>query len=284
MSSADLKCPVCSKTLEVAEHELAIKQLEKSILEKYRDQLKKAKQEHAESMAKLKQTQREQLQAMAKKQQSEKKTLQKSVAEQAKQNRESTKHALAELKKNYHAQLEQMREFCSSQNTALQNELKASYAAQLEGMKKNYEGLSASNQKQIETLQRYIEDKLVGELKEKVSQLEQDKMSSELKLAELVQDLDRRNAEVVSLKEQLHHFDHDSVDHVSVDHPQPEEVQSEAPEPANSQQEELLKIVKEVAANRQELGDLKELEDEPEEEEEKQSFWGSKTGKRFGLF
>jgi hypothetical protein len=144
---------------------------------------------------------------MAKRQQSEKKLLQKRMAEQARKSRESSKRELAHLRKNYQPQLEQMREFYNSQNAALQNELKTSYASQLEGMKKNYEGLSASNQRQLETLQKYLEDKLVGELREKVSQLEQAKLSTELRLAELVQDLDERNGEVVSLKERLRHFD-----------------------------------------------------------------------------
>jgi chromosome segregation ATPase len=202
------------------------------------------------------------------------------MVEQTRKSKESSKRDMAQLKQNYQAQLEQMREFYGNQNAALQNELKSSYAAQLEGIKKNYEGLSASNQRQLETIQKYLEDKLVGELKEKVSQLEQDKLSNELRLAELVQDLDKRNAEVVSLKEHLHQFD-DGIPEV---HKEMDSAQSRPPEPVNDQQQELLKIVKEVAAaQQQELVDLKELEDEPEEEE-KQGFWGSKAGKRFGLF
>ncbi|HXV45991.1 MAG TPA: hypothetical protein VD736_04895 [Nitrososphaera sp.] len=279
MSSADLTCPVCSKTLDAIEHDHAIRQLEKSVLQEYRDQLKKTKQEHAKSLTKLKQAQRKQMQAMTKRQQGEKKTLQKRMVEQARKSKESNKREMTQLKKNYQAQLEHMREFYGSQNAVLQNELKSSYATQLEGMKKNYEGLSASNQRQIETIQKYLEDKLVGELKEKVGQLEQDKLSNELRLAELVQDLDKRNAEVVSFKEHLRQLD----DGIPEMHKEADQVQSRTPEPVNEQQEELLKIVKEVAAQQQELGDLKELEDEPEEEE-KQGFWGSKPGKRFGLF
>jgi chromosome segregation ATPase len=275
VSSADLKCPVCSNTLEAAEHDHAVKLLEKSIFRKHRDQLKKAKQEHARMLAKFKQVQRKQVQAMAKRQQSEKKSLQKRLVEQARKSKESSKRELALLKKNYQAQLEQMREFYGAQNTALQNELKTSYASQLEGMKKNFEGLSASNQRQLETLQKYLEDKLVGELREKVSQLEQDKLSTEMRLAELVQDLDERNAEVVSLKERLHHLD----DGIPEEQKEVDQVQSEAPELLNNQQQELLRIVKEVA-QQQEMG---ELEDEPEEEE-KHGFWASKSGKKFGLF
>lgn len=71
------------------------------------------------------------------------------------------------MKKNYQMQLEHIREFYGTQNAALQNELKTSYAGQLEGMKKNYEGLATGNQRQLETLQKYLEDKVVGELKEK---------------------------------------------------------------------------------------------------------------------
>jgi hypothetical protein len=263
--------------LEAAEHDLAIKNLEKSIFQKYRDQLKEAKQEHARMIAEVKQAQRKQLQDMAKRQQSEKKILQKRLVEQERKNRESSKRELAQLKRNYQIQLEQMREFYIGQNSALQNELKTSYVSQLEGMKKNYEGLSASNQRQLETLQKYIEDTLVGELRKKVSRLEQDKLSSESRIAKLVQDLDNRNAELVSLKEQSRHFDDEIPMEQEVD-----QAQSEA-EPVNDQQQELLRIVREVAQQR-ELGELKEIEKDEAEEEEKHRFWGSKPGKKFGLF
>jgi chromosome segregation ATPase len=275
VSSVDLKCPACSKTLERAEYEHAAKQLERTVIQKYREQLKKERQGHADRLAKFKQEQQRRMHAIAKKQQGEKKLLQKRMNEQARKIKESHKRDLAQLRKNYQTQLEQMREFYGSQNAALQNELKASFASQLEGMKKNYEGLSASNQRQLETLQKYLEDKLVGELREKMSQLEQDKLSTELKLAEMVQQLDERNAEIVSMKEQLRNMDISAPEGQEA-----EQAPSEAPEPANSQQEELLKMVKEFA--QQERGELKELQDN--DEEEKRGFWGSKAGKRFGLF
>jgi DNA repair exonuclease SbcCD ATPase subunit len=279
VSSADLKCPVCNKTLEGPEHDYAAKQLEKSVLQKYRDQLKKSKQEHETKLAKFRLEQREHMQAMAKKHQNEKKSMQKSLAEQTKKSKVSQKRELAELRRNYQAQLEQMRDFYGTQNNALQAELKASFAAQLEGMKKNYEGLSAGNQRQLEIIQKYLEDQLVGELREKANQLEKDKMSAELKLSEMVQQLDQRNAEVVSLKERLNRMDAIAEEHT------PAQVPSETLEPGSSNQQELLRIVKEVAEQQQELGELKELEeDSPGEEEEKHGFWGSKPGKRFGLF
>jgi hypothetical protein len=239
--------------------------------------LKKERQGHADRLAKFKQEQQRRMHAMTKKQQGEKKSRQKRMNEQARKSRENHKRDLAQLKKNYQMQLEQMREFYSSQNSVLQNELKSSFASQLEGMKKNYEDLSASNQRQLETLQKYLEDKLVGELREKMSQLEQDKLSTELRLAEMVQQLDERNAEVVSMKERLRNMDAPAPEG------QAEQVPSKAPEQANSQQEELLKMVKEVA-QQQDLGKLKEFQEEDNEEEEKHGFWGSKAGKRFGLF
>ena len=281
MSSADFKCPLCSKTLEEAEHEQAVKQLEKGVFQKYRDQLRKAKQDHEGRLARFRLEQQKRMKAMAKKQESEKKSLQKRLLEQARKSKESSKRELAQLKKNYQAQLEQMREFYGTQNAALQSELKSSYASQLEGMKKNYESLSAGNQRQLETIQKYLEDKLLGELKDKISQLEQDKLSAELRITELVQDLDARNAEVVSMKERLRHFE-DGIP--AEEHKVMDPAQGETPEPGNDQQQELLRIVKEVAQQK-ELGELKELdEDEPEDEEEKHGFWGSRPGKRFGLF
>jgi DNA repair exonuclease SbcCD ATPase subunit len=276
LSAADLKCPVCSRTLDATEHDDVAKRLEKDFSQKYRDQLKKGRQENAAMLAKFKQRQRKQIQAMAKRYQNEKKMLQKRLADQTKKSRQSQKRELAQLRHNYQMQLEHMRDFYSSQNAALQNELKTSFAAQLEGMKKNYEGLAVGNQRQLETLQQYIEDKLVGELKEKVSRLEQEKMSSDLRLSEMVQELDQRNAEVVSLKEQLNQID------TAVQEEHAPEIQNESLEQGNSQQE-LIKMVKEVAEQR-EL-DLQELEeDNPGDEEEKHGFWGSKSGKRFGLF
>jgi hypothetical protein len=280
VSSADFKCPLCSKTLEEDEHGQAVKQLEKDVFQKYRDQLRKAKQEYEGRLVRFRLEQQKRIKAMAKKQESEKKSLQKRLLEQARRSKESSRRELAQLKKNYQAQLEQMREFYGTQNAALQSELKFSYASQLEGMKKNYEGLSASNQRQIETIQKYLEDRLLGELKEKVSQLEQDKLSAELRITELVQDLDARNAEVVSMKERLRHFE----DGVPEEHKVMDQAQGETPEPGSDQQQELLRIVKEVA-QQQELGDLNELDDEEEPgEEEKHGFWGSRPGKKFGLF
>ena len=80
MSSADLKCPVCNKALEGSEYGHAARQLEKSVLQKYREQLKNDKQAH-----------RKQVQVMAKKYQKEKKSLQKRFGEQAKRSKESQK-------------------------------------------------------------------------------------------------------------------------------------------------------------------------------------------------
>ncbi|HEY3094362.1 MAG TPA: hypothetical protein VGJ42_01255 [Nitrososphaera sp.] len=276
MSSADPKCPACSKTLEEAEYELAAKQLEKSVSQKSRDQLRKERKGHAERLARFRQEQQRRVLGTAKRHHSEKKLLQKRMNEQARNNRESHKHDLAQLKKSYQVQLEQIREFYGSLNVTLQNELKASFAGQLEGMKKNYEGLSASNQRQLETLQKYLEEQLVDELRETVSQLEHDKLSTELRLAEMVQQLDERNAEVMSMKERLRNMDAPASQGQET-----EQAPSEAPEPANSQ-EELLKLVKEVA-QQQELGELKELEEDNNEEEMHRS-WGTKTAKRFGLF
>lgn len=276
MSSADLQCPVCSRTLEASEHDDVAKRIERNFSQRYRDKLKKDRQENAALLAKFKQNQRKQIQVLAKRYQNEKKMMQKRLADQAKKSKQNQKRELAQLKRNYQAQLEHMRDFYASQNAALQNELKTSFGAQLEGMKKNYEGLAAGNQRQFEMLQRYIEDKLVGELREKVSQLEQEKMSIELRLSEMVQQLDQRNAEVVSLKDQLNRVD------AAVPEEHAIEVQSDTLEQGNGQQE-LLQMVKEVAEQR-EL-DLRELEeDHSEDEEEKHGFWGSKSGKRFGLF
>lgn len=264
MSSADLKCPVCSRTLEASEHDDVIKRLERNFSQKYRDQLKKSRQENAAMLAKLKQKQRRQIQTVAKRYQNEKKAMQKRYADQTKKSRQSQKRELVQL-----------RDFYSLQNASLQNELKTSFEARLEGMKKNYEGLAAGNQRQLEMLQQYIEDKLVGELRGKVAQLEQEKMSAELRLSEMVQQLDQRNAEVVALKEQLNRVGA----MVPVEHAL--EVQNEAVEQGNGQHE-LLEMVKEIAEQR--ALELRELEqDSPEDEEEKHGFWG-KSGKRFGLF
>lgn len=277
MSSADIKCPVCSKTLEESERDNAAKQLEKSVLQKFRDQLKKGKQENATMLAKVKEMQRKQMQDMAKRHQSEKKSLQKTLTEEAKKNRDSQKRELEQLRSNDQMQLEQVRAFYGTQNAALQNEIKASFEAQLEAMKKNYESLAAGNQRQLEMLQKYIEEKLVGELREKVSQLEEDKKSAELRLSELVQELDQRNTEVVSLREQLSRMEA-AVPEEQAQSPNLDEIQEQG-----GNQQELLRMVKEVA-EQQELGDLRELEeDAPEDEKEKHAFWG-KSGKRFGLF
>lgn len=257
MSPADLKCPICSKVLEESEYGQAKRQLEKNISKKNDEQLKKGRK-----------AQHNQIQVLRKKHKAEKKTLQKRFTEQARRNKAGKKRELAQLKRNYQMQLEQMREFYGSQNAVLQNELKTFHASQLEGMKKNYEGLAAGNQRQLETLQKYLEDKVVGELREKVSELEEAKMSAELKLAEMVQQLDERNAEMVSLKDRLSKMDYE----------EPGEQEQIPIQEQGGNQQELLRIVKEVAQQK-EMDELGELEDP---EEGKQSFWGK--SKRFGLF
>lgn len=83
----------------------------------------------------------------------------------------------------------------------------------------------------------------------------------------MVRQLDERNAEVVTMKERLHH-----VDRVPEEH---EQVMGESPEPCNNQQE-LLRIVKGVA-QQQGMGELRELEEDPEEE--KHGFWLQKREK-----
>lgn len=277
MSSADSKCPVCNNHLDEVEHNNAVKKLEKSVLQRYNDQLKMNKRRNATMVDKLKQVQRRQMQVIAKRYENEKRSLQKKMIEQAKEVKESQKRELVQLKRNYQLQLAEIRDFYSVQNATLQNELKASFAAQLQGMQKNYVDLAADNQRQLETLQKYLEDHLLGELKEKVSRLEQGKMSAEMRLSEMVQQLDQRNAEVVSLKEKLNR-----IDEVAPEEHAREEVQAELQEAVNGQQD-LLRMVREVAEQR-ELEEFKgELEDNPEDEE-KRNFWGSKPGKRFGLF
>ncbi len=136
MSSANIKCPVCGKTLEAAEYEQATKQLEKSISQRYREQLKKERQENADRLARFKKEQQQRMQAVAKRQQSEKKLLQKRLSEQARISKEHHKRDLVQLKKNYQMQLEHMREFYGTQSTVLLNELKTLFASQLEAMKR----------------------------------------------------------------------------------------------------------------------------------------------------
>ncbi len=121
----------------------------------------------------------------------------------------------------------------------------------------------------------------MGELREKVSQLEQDKLSAELRLTEVVQQLDERNAEIVSMKERLCN----NMNTPAPEEPEVEQALSEEPQEQTAANQELIKMVKEVA-QQQELGELKELEegDDDDSEEEKHGFWGSKVGKRFGLF
>jgi DNA repair exonuclease SbcCD ATPase subunit len=277
VSSADLKCPVCSKALEASEHGVAAKQLEKLVLQRFRDQMKKDKKENAAAIAKLKQVHHRQLQVLEKRHKGEKKSLQKRMDEQAKRSKESQKREIAELRRNYQAQLEHVRDFYGTQNAALQSELKASFAAQLESMKKNYEGLALGNQRQLEMLQKYVEEQMVGELREKVSALEEEKMAAELRLSEIVQQLDQSNAEVVSLKERLNHAGVMPQEHAQA------QIHADSPEQGDAR-DEILKIVKEVAEQR-EKEVFKELDDNFEgEEEEKHGFWGNKSSKKFGLF
>ncbi|HEV8405641.1 MAG TPA: hypothetical protein VGQ13_07030 [Nitrososphaera sp.] len=273
MSSADLKCPVCSKTLQESEYPDASEQLERHISKLFREQSRKKTQEFNDKISELKATHRKDMQAAAKKYEVERKSLQRRLEDQISKNREIRERDLREAKKNYQMQLENIRSI---------------YQGQMEEMKKNYDQMVNSNQTQLAKLQKWLHEELIDEPFRKIALIEQAKTSAEQKVANLVQQLNDKNAEVISLHEQVKGLE-DKVPKevreqiVEEESPFDPKYQATPEEPESSEQKEWLNMIKELA-QQHELRDTGVEEDAEPESEEQQNSWGSKVAKKFGLF
>ncbi|TLY05579.1 MAG: hypothetical protein E6K92_01365 [Thaumarchaeota archaeon] len=242
MSSADLKCSVCGKTLEESEYHEASRQLEKNVSKLFGEQSRKRTQEFNDKISELKATHRKDMQEGAKKYEAERKSLQMRVDEQIKKTREIRERELREAKKNYQMQLENIRSI---------------YQSQIEEMKKNYE-------------------------------IEREKISAEQQVAKLVQQLNDKNAEVISSQEKLKELENKVPKEargqlLEQESPFDPKYQTTPEEPESSEQKEWLNMIKELA-QQHELRDAGVEEDDKPESEEQKNSWGSKVAKKFGLF
>lgn len=273
MSSADLKCPGCSKTLQESEYRDASRQLEKNISKLFGDQTRKRTQEFDNKISELKVTHRKDMQAAAKKYEVERKSLQRRLEDQISKTREIRERDLREAKKNYQMQLENIRSI---------------YQSQIEEMKKNYEQMVTSNQTQMDKLQKWLHEELIDEPFRKIALIEREKTSVEKQAANLVQQLNDKNAELISLQEQLKALE-DKVPKEVREQPVEEEspfdpkYQGSPEEPESSEQKEWLNMIKELA-QQHEIREAGVEEDTEPKSEEQQNSWGSKVAKKFGLF
>ena len=273
MSSADLKCSVCGKTLEESEYHEASRQLEKNVSKLFGEQSRKRTQEFNDKISELKATHRKDMQTAAKKYEAERKSLQMRVDEQIKKTREIRERELREAKKNYQMQLENIRSI---------------YQSQIEEMKKNYEQMVTGNQTQMDKLQKWLHEELINEPYKKMALIEREKISAEQQVAKLVQQLNDKNAEVISSQEKLKELENKVPKEareqlLEQESPFDPKYQTTPEEPESSEQKEWLNMIKELA-QKHELRDAGVEEDDKPESEEQKNSWGSKVAKKFGLF
>jgi cell division protein FtsX len=142
----------------------------------------------------------------------------------------------------------------------------------------------------MDKLQKWLHEELIDEPFRKIALIEQAKTSAEQKVANLVQQLNDKNAEVISLHEQVKGLE-DKVpkevrEHiVEEESPFDSKYQATPEEPESSEQKEWLNMIKELAQHHEmrDTGVEEDAEPEPESEEQQNS-WGSKVAKKFGLF
>jgi DNA repair exonuclease SbcCD ATPase subunit len=264
-SAADLKCPACSKKLEEPEFDDASREMQKNISKLFGEQSRKRKEEFGQKISELRETHRRDVQAAAKKYEAERKSLLKRLDEQIRKGREIREHDLREAKKNYQMQLEDIRNI---------------YQNQMEEMKKLYEQMAGGNQTQMEKLQKGLHEELVDQPFKKIALMEQEKMSAEQQIANLVQQLNDKNTEVIFLQERVKQLEEkvpSELKEQSVEeHQMDSKYQTVPDEIEGSEQKEWLDMIKELAQQHENKEDVQE----PEEE---QKTWGSKVAKKFGL-
>lgn len=255
------------------EHQLRNKELpEQAVIHRRKRQPRGEKQEFKRKIRDLKSAQRKRIQALAKKHKASQKLIQKNLREQAIKSRKGLERELVRAKKNYQFQLEQVRQFYHEQNAASQNDLRSFFAAQLEEIKRGYsEIIAANSQAQLQTLESWLKDEFLKEMREKAvhvnkAEIEQARLNGQLQVGKLIQQLEERNLEVEVLKQKVQHLGR----HV------PQEVEEQGGiqnihevfgEQDESQKQELLSVIKEIAEEQQAMQEV--AGDEP-----KQPFWG----------
>jgi hypothetical protein len=229
------------------------------------------RQEFNKKIRDLKSAQRKRIKALARKHRTNQKLMQKKLKEQAIKSRKDRERDLAHAKKNYQFQLEQIRQFYFERNAALQDELKGFFAAQLEEVRKGYgEVTAASSQTQLQMLEKWLKDEFLREMRERAVQvnkaeIEQARLNGQLQVGKLIEQLEERNLEVEVLKQKVQQLGRHA----------PEGMQEQTGTPDihevfgyqdESQKQELLSVIKEIAEEQQAMQDAG---DEP-----KQPFWG----------
>jgi len=271
VSSPNLKCPACSKTLDESEFHDAAEQLENSISKRSVEESRKRKQEFDNKILELKVTHKKDLLEAAKKNDVERKSLQKKFDDQISKSKEIREREIREAKKNYQMQLEDIRSI---------------YQSQLDEMKKTYEQMASSSQTQIDKLQKWLHEELVDAPFAKIAKIEQEKKSAENQIGDLVQQLNDKNSEVIFLEEKMKQLKDkvplEETERVVEEHKMDSKYQNMPEESDDSQQKEWLDMIKELAHQHEMRGG--EMEDVELKSEEQEKTWGSKVAKKFGLF
>jgi hypothetical protein len=156
----------------------------------------------------------------------------------------------------------------------------------MEEMKKIYEQMVSNNQTHIDKLQKWLRDELVDEPFAKIAKIEQEKTYVEKQVANLVQQLNDKNTELIFFQEKVKQLEERvpaEVREKFVEEPKMDSKYQSAPdEPQDMQQKEWLEMIKELAQQHEMRED--EKDDTESKPEEQQKNWGSKVAKKFGLF
>ena len=165
---------------------------------------KKSKPEAQTKIAELKVQHKNKIQEILKKHAEERRELQKEIKEQAKRSREDLGKALKQTEKIYTVQLEKLRQESETRNVKLQNELETFLAVKMgELQEHNSQIVTNDSQERIEKLQEWLHGEFVTELQNKTNELEQTKAASDTQVQNLVHEVDRKNHEILSLKNKI---------------------------------------------------------------------------------
>ena len=267
---------------------LAVKRLENAALLKLSRQSRRQKQDFERKIRKLRTEQKKKIEIISARRRSEAKSWQKRLKSQARKSKESFEREFIRLKKNYQMNAEHLRDVYDRQNSLLRN----SFDRNGEARRRDFEGMASANRSQLEKLQKWLQDELVHQLLEKKhnlerSEAEQIKMSAELKMSKMAEQLSERNSEVEMFRGQVQQLEGKIATHYAhalsgkmgggaASDPDERQVSD-----SERQRQELLGIIKEIAQKKVEMNKEREAPAAGEDPMSMVGSWTSKMAKAF---
>jgi hypothetical protein len=155
-------------------------------------------------LAELNAKHKDKIQQILKKHAEERKLLQSEIKAQARRSREDLSRALKQTEKSSRAQLEQLRSDYETRTVELQNELKGFLGEKMTEIKIfNQDAMVNESREKMEKLQEWLHGEFVTELQNKTNELGQVKASTDVQVQNLVQEVDRKNQEILSLQNKI---------------------------------------------------------------------------------